>query len=152
VGLQVVVAFLRPDPGTWLRETLWNPIHKTGGRAITLTAWAAVVTGIIVHHESLYRAPIVPWIVPLAVVMGLMLLGDSVLRDIGAKRPPAAPAGGTAPGPLVNAFGSGAAGAGPGSGTPDMAAATSKSDSASSSGQTQVRIDMAPAAKANAQS
>ncbi|EFJ45271.1 hypothetical protein VOLCADRAFT_121209 [Volvox carteri f. nagariensis] len=85
-ALQVILAFVRPDPGTKMREFVWNPVHKLGGRACTLVAWCAVLTGIVLHRDMVYRGPVVPWVVPVAIVMGLILLVDSWLRDLGAHR------------------------------------------------------------------
>ncbi|KXZ53286.1 hypothetical protein GPECTOR_7g1180 [Gonium pectorale] len=85
-GLQIMGAFLRPDPGTTLRVWIWNPLHMHGGRAMTLLAWATVFTGAVVHHESVYRGPIVPWVAPLAAVMGILLLADTALRDARHRR------------------------------------------------------------------
>lgn len=81
-SLQIMFAFIRPDPGTKLRENLWNPMHRIGGRTTTLLAWATVFTGIAVHHNSRYRAPIVPWVAPIAVALAVVLLADPVLRDL----------------------------------------------------------------------
>ncbi|KAG2484406.1 hypothetical protein HYH03_016820 [Edaphochlamys debaryana] len=86
VGTQVLVAFVRPDPGTMLRNRLWNPLHFNLGRACTLLAWATCLVGAAVHADSIYRAPIAAWVAPLGAVMGVLLLTDWALRDARSRR------------------------------------------------------------------
>ena len=85
-GLQMVVAFMRPDPGTKLRVMLWNPLHMNLGRATTLLAWATCLVGAAVHSESICKAPIVPWVATLGSAMGLILLADWALRDARSRK------------------------------------------------------------------
>ncbi len=89
-GLQLIGAFIRPDPGTKPRKLLWNPLHIYGGRAVVFLSWAACFTGAVVHHRSVYKAPLAAWVAPLAAVMGTILIADLVLRVLKPK--PADPA------------------------------------------------------------
>ncbi|PNH02513.1 hypothetical protein TSOC_011503 [Tetrabaena socialis] len=85
-GLQLLGGFARPDPGTRLRKWLWGPLHMMGGRAMTLLAWATALVGCVVHHQFVYSAALVPWVVPLAVAMGALLLADAALREARSRR------------------------------------------------------------------
>ncbi|KAG2433854.1 hypothetical protein HXX76_008209 [Chlamydomonas incerta] len=85
-GFQIIVAFMRPDPGTKLRVLLWNPLHMNLGRAATLLAWSTCLVGAAVHSQSVYKAPIAPWVATLGVVMGLVLLADWALRDARSRK------------------------------------------------------------------
>lgn len=89
-GLQLIGAFIRPDPGTKPRRLLWNPLHIYGGRAVVFLSWAACFTGAVVHHRSVYKAPLAAWVAPLAAVMGTIFVADLVLRVLKPK--PADPA------------------------------------------------------------
>ncbi|KAG2446460.1 hypothetical protein HYH02_008452 [Chlamydomonas schloesseri] len=85
-GFQIIVAFLRPDPGSKLRVLLWNPLHMNLGRAVTLLAWATCLVGAAVHADSIYKAPIAPWVATLGTAMGLILLADWALRDARSRK------------------------------------------------------------------
>ncbi|PNH02514.1 hypothetical protein TSOC_011504 [Tetrabaena socialis] len=83
VGLQLLGGLVRPDPGTRIRKWLWGPLHVMSGRAVILLAWAATLTGCVVRHQSpAFRDPLVPWVVPLAVAMAVLLLADAALRGV----------------------------------------------------------------------
>ncbi|GIL63771.1 hypothetical protein Vafri_17775 [Volvox africanus] len=77
-GAQVVFAYIRPDPGAKKRG-LWNLVHHNLGRLTILLAWANVYIGIYIAHTD-FGASYTPWITPIAIVMGLLLITTLVLR------------------------------------------------------------------------
>ena len=75
----MVAAYIRPKPNASLRPT-WNFMHHNLGRLTILCAWATIYTGIYIAHAApIYKADLVSWLVPSAVVMGLMVVVDFVL-------------------------------------------------------------------------
>ncbi|GLI65943.1 hypothetical protein VaNZ11_009624 [Volvox africanus] len=88
---QVVVAYIRPDPGA-KRRGLWNLVHHNLGRITILLAWANVYIGIYLAHTG-WGASYTEWVTPIAIVMGLLVLLDIALRITGCgKEDVAAPA------------------------------------------------------------
>ena len=78
-GLQVIVGFVRPKPGSRPRP-LWNILHHWLGRLTIVSAWATVYTGIYMAHTSLaYQASYTTWLLPIAVIMGVIILADLLL-------------------------------------------------------------------------
>ncbi|EFJ42468.1 hypothetical protein VOLCADRAFT_121535 [Volvox carteri f. nagariensis] len=80
-GAQVVLAYIRPDPDH-PRRGLWNLIHHNLGRATILLAWANVYIGIVIYHTD-FGEVYAPWIAPISIVMGVLLLATVVLRFVG---------------------------------------------------------------------
>ena len=78
-GLQVIVGFVRPKPGSRPRP-LWNILHHWLGRLTIFSAWVTVYMGIYMAHTSLtYQASYITWMVPIASVMGCVVLADAIL-------------------------------------------------------------------------
>ncbi len=68
-----MLAYLRPAPDH-SRRGLWNLLHHNLGRVTVLLAWANVYIGIAAYHND-FGESYIPWIVPIAVVMGLLVSG-----------------------------------------------------------------------------
>ncbi|GLC72742.1 Histone transcription regulator 3 [Pleodorina starrii] len=83
-GAQVVLAYARPTPDH-PRRPLWNAVHHNLGRLTVALAWANVYIGIVVYHNDKGES-YTPWITPIAIVMGLLVLADIALRLAGAGR------------------------------------------------------------------
>lgn len=83
------MGYVRPDPGPTLKRRIWNYLHWNLGRVTILAAWACVYLGIYVYHNGIYKASYKEWLVPVAVVMGILVIGDAVLRLIAPAPPPA---------------------------------------------------------------
>ncbi|GLC60034.1 Histone transcription regulator 3 [Pleodorina starrii] len=83
-GAQVVLAYARPTPDH-PRRPLWNAVHHNLGRLTVALAWANVYIGIYIYHTK-FGESYKPWITPIAIVMGLLVLADIVLRLVGARR------------------------------------------------------------------
>ena len=76
---QVILGFIRPTPTASIR-TYWNLAHHNLGRVTVLSAWTTVYLGIYIAHGSpTYELEYNQWLVPVAVVMGCMVLADIVL-------------------------------------------------------------------------
>ncbi|GFR42660.1 hypothetical protein Agub_g3597 [Astrephomene gubernaculifera] len=92
---QMILGHVRPDP-KHPRRGLWNLLHHNLGRLSVLVASANIYIGIYIYHVSQWQASYKHWILPIAIVMGALLMLDIVLRFMAPDAPPAA-AGAAAP-------------------------------------------------------
>jgi len=85
-GTQVIAAFIRPAPDAPQRK-YWNMMHHYLGRLTIVVAWTAVYLGIYIFHEAPnYQASYTQWLVPVAVVMGTLVIVDIVLTLLRSLR------------------------------------------------------------------
>ncbi|KAG2491054.1 hypothetical protein HYH03_010500 [Edaphochlamys debaryana] len=82
--MQILIAQVRPDPGTPKRVWLWNPFHLTWGRLTLMLGVATCFVGVAVQSLTI-GGSLVSWYVPLAVVLALIYLADCFLRDLRSR-------------------------------------------------------------------
>ncbi|KAF6250602.1 hypothetical protein COO60DRAFT_1629545 [Scenedesmus sp. NREL 46B-D3] len=71
---KVLGAALRPSPGSRLRGG-WNAVHHNAGRLAVLLAWVNIWLGVAFwHQDGAMTNGLLAWVVPLAVVQGLLLI------------------------------------------------------------------------------
>ena len=87
-GLQVVVGFVRPKPDSSMRKG-WNHLHHWLGRLTILSSWVVVYTGVYIAHESVaYQSSYSSWLIPIALVMGAIVLADIGCSAASCLMPP----------------------------------------------------------------
>jgi len=85
-GTQVVAAFIRPAPDAPNRK-YWNLLHHNLGRLTMLVAWTTIYLGIYIFHKApSLNADLESWVVPVAVVMGTLVVLDLIVLPLMAKR------------------------------------------------------------------
>eukprot|EP00798_Chlamydomonas_sp_ICE-L_P021420 gene21420-28384_t len=75
-GLQVVAAFVRPDPKAAMRK-YWSLMHHYLGRLSLISAWVTVYLGVYIYHENpVYQASYAQWMLPIVIVNGSIVAMD----------------------------------------------------------------------------
>lgn len=72
VVLQLLIAPLRPAPGSRARSS-WNFWHHSWGRLTVLAGAANTIIGALLVHD-MKDAPYLHWLLPACVVLGVVLL------------------------------------------------------------------------------
>ncbi len=89
---QLLAGFFRPALDS-LARNYFNLGHRWLGRITIVMAWVVIYLGISLYHTGIFKTSLIPWITPVAMSMGVIVLLDIILTVVGHSKttPPGAP-------------------------------------------------------------